>query len=435
MLVKNVEKKDTKTASFDVEVDAAEFEAAVNKAFQKNKSSISIPGFRQGKAPRAVVEGMYGSDVFYQDAIDDLGPVAFGFGYDNCGLKLIGRPSVSNIDLNDDKVLTITFNVELYPEVTLGEYKNLSAPKQVVEVTDEMVEEQLAQIVKRNSRMIDVDRPAQMGDTANINFEGFLDGEAFEGGKAEDYALELGSGAFIPGFEEQIVGMSTGEEKDIEVTFPENYAEHLAGKPAVFKIKVNAITAPELPTVDDEFIQDISQFETVEDYKKDIREGLEKDVKDQAESQFRSAIMNQACENMTVELPDTMVNAKIEELVRNYAANFGMDTNEMSIEDVLKTMGLDEETVNATIRPAAVAQVKMDVLLDAVIEAEGIECTEEDAEAYIAKVAESVNAKPEDIKSYFGPEFIRNEYLKEKATDIVFGSATVSEEKAEEKAE
>lgn len=435
MLVKNVEKKDTKTASFDVEVDAAEFEVAVNKAYLKNKPSISIPGFRQGKAPRSVVEGMYGSDVFYQDAIDALGPEAFGFGYDNCGLKIIGRPSVSNIDLSDEKILTITFAVELYPEVTLGQYKELSAPKQETEVTDEMVEQEFEQIVKRNSRMIDVDRPAEMGDTANIDFEGFLNGETFEGGKAEGYALELGSGSFVPGFEEQIVGMTVGEEKDIDITFPENYAEELAGKAVVFKIKLNALTAPELPVVDDEFIQDISQFNTIDEYKADIKEGLVENAKNQADSQFRSAIIAQACDNMTVEVPETMIAAKVDVMLRDYAANFGMETNEMSTEDILKTMGLDEETVNATIRPAAEAQVKMEILLDAVIEAEGIVCTDEDEEAYIAKVAESVNAKPEDIKSYFGSEFIRNEYLREKANDVLFGTATVSEAEAEEKAE
>ena len=224
MLVKNVEKKDSKSASFQVEVDAKEFDEAVNKAFNKNKGSISIPGFRQGKAPRAVVEGMYGHDVFYQDAIDELVAPAYEHGYDNCGLKIIGKPSISNVDLSEDKVLTLTFDVELYPEVTLGQYKNLSAVKETYVITEEDVDGQIDSVRKRNGRVIDLEREAQMGDTADIDFEGTLDGVPFDGGKAEGYELELGSNTFVPGFEEQIVGMNIGDEKDINITFPEDYA-------------------------------------------------------------------------------------------------------------------------------------------------------------------------------------------------------------------
>ena len=215
MLVKNVEKKDSKTASFQVEVDANEFDKAVTEAFNKNKSSISIPGFRKGKAPRAVVEGMYGSDVFYQDAIDALLAPAYEHGYDNCGLRIIGKPAVSNMDLSDDKILTFTFDVELYPEVTLGEYKNLSAAKETFIITEEDVDGQINGVRKRNGRVIDLEREAQMGDTADIDFVGTLDGAAFDGGSAEGYELELGSNTFVPGFEEQIVGMNIGDVKDI----------------------------------------------------------------------------------------------------------------------------------------------------------------------------------------------------------------------------
>ena len=276
MLVKNVEKKDSKTASFQVEVDAAEFEVAVNKAYNKNKGSISIPGFRQGKAPRAVVEGMYGHEVFYQDAIDSLVPDAFDYGYDNCGLHIIGKPAISNMDLSDDKILTLTFDVELYPEVTLGQYKNLSAVKETFIITEEDIDGQINGVRKRNGRVVDVEREAQMGDTADIDFDGYLDGVPFEGGKSEGYELELGSHTFVPGFEEQIVGMNIGEEKDINITFPEDYTAELAGKDVVFKVKLNALSVTELPELDDDFVQDVSEFNTVEEYREDTRKDMER---------------------------------------------------------------------------------------------------------------------------------------------------------------
>ena len=220
MIIRNVENKENKTAEVKVEIDSAEFESAVNAAYKKNKNSISIPGFRKGKAPRAVIEGMYGPEVFYQDAIDDLCPRAYGYAVDNAELRIIGTPSITDVDLAEDKTLSITFSLELYPQVTLGEYKNLSAPKMSAEVTDDDVMKQIRNTAKRNARMLSVDREAQMGDTANIDFDGYLDGERFDGGKAEGFDLELGSGSFVPGFEEQVVGMNIGEEKDIDITFP-----------------------------------------------------------------------------------------------------------------------------------------------------------------------------------------------------------------------
>lgn len=433
MIVKNIEKKENnKFASFQVELTPEEFEAAVNKAYLRNKKDITVTGFRKGKAPRAVVEGMYGADVFYRDAMDDLGPAAFEYGYDNCGLKIIGKPSISNVDLSDEKVLTYTFAVELYPEVKLGQYKNLSAPKGEAVLADDAVEEEIKAVLKQNARMVDVDdRPAQLGDTANIDFEGFLDGVAFEGGKGEHFNLELGSGTFVPGFEDQVVGMKLDEEKDINITFPEDYAEELAGKDVVFKVKLNAITFPELPEFDDEFVQDISEFETVEDFKNDIKTELEKSVQNKVEGEFRTEIIKQACDNMEVEIPDTMIDIKTAEFLRNYAANLGITDEEMSIEDLKKLLGVDDAAVDATVRPAAEFQVKQDILLEAIIEEENFEISDEKLEEYIAKVAEDVQAKPEDIRRYFGEDFIKREYLMQMATDAIFNTATVSEEKAE----
>lgn len=429
MLVKNVEKNDSKTAKFEVEIDAAEFEAAVNEAYKKNKDKISIPGFRQGKAPRAVVEGMYGQEVFYQDAIDDLVPGAFDYGYDNCGLKIIGKPAISNVDLSDDKVLTLTFDVELYPEVTLGEYKNLSAVKETFIVTEEDIDGQIKGVLKRNGRVIDVEREAQMGDTADIDFDGYLDGVPFDGGKSEGYELELGSHTFVPGFEEQIVGMNIGEEKDINITFPEDYTPELAGKDVVFKVKLNALSMTELPELDDDFVQDVSEFNTVAEYREDTRKDMERVMQEQVDAKFRTAIMTKACDNMTVEVPDSMMQAKIDELIHSYAANFGLTDPKMTTEQISQMMGLDEEAINATIRPAAEYQVKQELLLNAIVEAENIEVTDEELEDYIKGAAETVGATPDQICKYFGDEYIRGEFKKEKATKLVIESAT--EEAAE----
>ena len=435
MLVKNVEKKDSKTASFQVEVDSNEFDKAVTEAFNKNKSSISIPGFRKGKAPRAVVEGMYGSDVFYQDAIDALLAPAYEHGYDNCGLRIIGKPAVSNMDLSDDKILTFTFDVELYPEVTLGEYKNLSAAKETFIITEEDVDGQINGVRKRNGRVIDLEREAQMGDTADIDFVGTLDGAAFDGGSAEGYELELGSNTFVPGFEEQIVGMNIGDVKDINITFPEDYTPEMAGKDVVFKVTLNGLSMTELPELDDDFVQDVSEFNTVEEYRADTRKDMERVMQEQMDAKWRTAIMTQACNNMTVEIPESMMDEKIDELIRSYAANFGLTDPKMSTDDIKNMMGLDEEAINATIRPAAEYQIKQELLLDAIATAENIEITDEELEDYIKGAAETVGVTADQIRQYFGEEYIKNEFKKEKASKIVIESAVETAPEAAPEAE
>ena len=436
MIVKNVEKKENNTALFTVEADAAEFEKAVNGAYLKNKSSIYIPGFRKGKAPRAVVEGMYGSEVFYQDALDELAPTAFEKGYEESGLRMVGTPSISDVKVNEDKTAAFTFEVTLYPEVTLGEYKNLSAEKPVVEVDEAEVEHELDKQRKQNARQISVeDRPAQMGDKVNIDFDGFLDGERFDGGKAEGYDLELGSNSFVPGFEEQVAGMSIGEEKDLNITFPKDYVEGLAGKDVVFKVKLNSISVPELPELDDEFAKDVSEFDTLDEYKADLRAKMKKNFEEQAESSFRNLIMKKATDNMTVDVPDVMIKDKAEEIIRNYAANFGLTDRSMPMEKLAEMMGLDSELMNQSILPSAEFQVRSDLLLEAVIANEKLEAAEDEIEAYAKKVSESVGATVEQIKSYFGDAMLKAELLKEKAQNLIFDSAVAEEPKAEEKAE
>ncbi len=423
MIVKNVEKKENNTAVFTVETDKAEFEAAVQSAYLKNKSQINIPGFRKGKAPRQVVEGMYGAEVFYQDALDELAPKAYELGVTENEQRVVGAPSITNVEVTDDRTASYTFSVDLYPVVTLGQYKGLEAVKPVVAISDEDVDKELESVRKRNARQISVDdREARMGDTAKIDFDGFLNGERFDGGKAEGYSLELGSNSFVPGFEDQIVGMKVGEEKDINITFPEDYVEDLAGKDVVFKVKLHDLTMAELPELDDDFAGD-NGFDTLADYRANIREELEKKASEKAESEFRSEVMRQAAENLTVTIPESMIADKTEEILRNYAANFGMNSRDMSLDKLKQMMGVDDAMINNTIRPAAEFQVRNDLLLEAVIKAENIETTEEENREYLNKVAESIGAKAEEVEKYFGMDYIAEEQKKEKASTLIIESA------------
>ena len=429
MILKNVENKENNTAAFVVESDAAEFAKAVNDAYLKNRSSISIPGFRKGKAPRAVIEGMYGPEVFYQDAMDELAPAAYEFGIKEAGLRVVGAPSISDVDITDDKTVAYTFSISVYPEVTLGQYKGLEAPKAAVEVSDADVEAEINSVRKRNARMLDIDdREARMGDTANIDFDGYLNGERFDGGKAEGYALELGSNSFVPGFEDQVVGMKIGEEKDINITFPEDYTPELAGKDVVFKVKLYSLTTPELPELDDEFAKDVSEFDTLEEYKNSIRENLNKVRAERAEADFRNAIMRQAAENITADIPAVMIEEKVEDILRNYASQFGMRDNSVSLDEIKKMMGINDEMMENSIRPAALFQVKNDLLLDAVMGAEELADTEEAFEAYVEKTAKDVGATAEQLKQYFGEDFMRHEFRKELATDLIVASAIAKAE-------
>ena len=429
MILKNVERKEKNTAAIVVESDAAEFEKAVNTAYRKNRSSISIPGFRKGKAPRAVIEGMYGPEVFYQDAMDELAPEAYEFGVKESGLKLVGTPAISDVNITDERTVAYTFSVSVYPEVTLGQYKGLEAVKPAVEVSDADVEAELNATRKRNARMIDIDdRPAQMGDTADIDFDGYLNGERFDGGKAEGHKLELGSNSFVPGFEDQIVGMKVGEEKDINITFPEDYVPELAGKDVVFKVKLNSLTMPELPELDDEFAKDVSEFDTLDEYKASIRENLAKTRAERAEAAFKDAVMFQAAENITADIPEVMIEEKEEDILRNYAGQFGLRDRGVSLDDIKKMMGINDEIMEKSIRPAALSQVKTDLLLDAVMEAEELADTDEAFEAYVAKTAEEVGATAEQLKQYFGEDFMRHEFRKELATRLIVDSAVAKAE-------
>ena len=435
MIVKNIEKKENNTVTFQVTCDAAEFEKAVNNAYLKNKKNIYIPGFRKGKAPRTIIEGMYGAEVFYQDAMDALAPEAFDKGAAEGELKIVGAPAILDVNVTEDKGVEYTFSAEVYPEVTLGQYKGIEAERAVRTVTDEDVANELETARKRNARKISADeREAKLGDLANIDFDGYLNGERFDGGKSEGYELELGSNSFVPGFEDQIVGMKAGEEKDINITFPQDYTPELAGKDVVFKVKLNSISYNELPELDDDFAGD-NGFDTLDEYKADIRANIEKRFAEQADSAFRSEVVKKAIDNMTVSVPSSMTAAKVEDILRNYAANFGMTDRSMPVEKIAEMLGVDDNMMNNNIRPAAEYQVKNDLLLDAVVKAENIEATAEEIEEYVAKMAESFGATAEQLKTYFGDEMLAEEVKKDKAGKLIVDAAVAAAPAEEKKSE
>ena len=432
MIVKNIERKEDNTVSFQVCCDAAEFEKAVNSAYLKAKKNIYIPGFRKGKAPRAIIEGMYGSEVFYQDAMDELAPAAFDQGAKEGELNIVGAPAITDVKVTEDKGVEYSFSAEVYPAVTLGQYKGLEAERPEREITDEDVANELESARKRNARKVSADeREARMGDLANIDFDGFLNGERFDGGKSEGYELELGSNSFVPGFEEQIVGMKVGEEKDLDITFPQEYTPELAGKSVVFKVKLNGLSYNELPELDDEFAGD-NGFDTLDEYKADIRANIKKRFDEQADSAFRSDVVKKAIDNMSVVVPSSMIAAKAEDILRNYAANFGMTDRSMPLEKLKEMMGVDESVMNSSIRPAAEYQVKNDLLLDAVVEAEKLEASAEEIEEFVKKMAEGFGAKVEELKNYFGEEMLAEEVKKEKAGKLIVDSAVVAAPSAAE---
>lgn len=435
MIVKNVEKKENNTATFEVEIDSAAFEAAVNRAYLKNRKQIAVPGFRKGKAPRMVIEGMYGKDVFYEDAVNDIAPEALAFAVEQEKLDTVGRPTIKNMNVSDEKELTLSFEVALYPEVTLGEYKGLEVVREKSDVSDEEVDAEVQRVLKRNARIMTAERAAAMGDTAVIDFEGFMDGTPFDGGKGENYSLVLGSHSFIPGFEEQVVGMSAGEEKDVNVTFPEDYHEGLSGKDAVFHVKCHEVKESILPELDDEFAKDVSEFDTLAEYRESLRKNLQETREKNVERNFREAVLEKAAENITVEIPDAMVEEQHEIMINDYANS--LMNQGIELEQYIAMMGMDMDTFRMNTRPSAARQLRVNLMLDAVAKAEGFEVTEEDIETELQKMADAYKLKLEDVKAAVPVESLRKDILERKAADLICENAvptepTPAEEKAEE---
>lgn len=434
MKVSSKEIKENKNVSFVVELGKDEFEAAVNKAYVKNRKSISVPGFRKGKAPRAIIENMYGTEVFYEDAVDELSGEAFGFGVETEGLKPVGRPAITNYEVQEDKSLLVTFETAVYPEITLGQYKGIEAPKAECAVTDEELSQELERIQKRNSRIVTQDRPAKDSDSTLIDFEGFMDGVPFEGGKGEGHELVLGSGQFVPGFEEQLIGMSAGEEKDIDITFPQEYHPELAGKAVVFHVKLHEVREIQLPELDDEFAKDVSEFDTFVEYKENVRSEMLASKEKAADEDFRNKLVAKAIENMSVELPDAMVEEQIDSMVREYAHNLSRQGYEL--DDYLGRMGVDMKFFRESARASAVRQLKNDMLLAKIADAEGFVIDEETVEAEYAKIAESTKYDLETVKKIIARQTLEDDLSIKKAAELIYttGVATAPEETPEPEA-
>ena len=431
MNVKNIEKKGNE-ATIVVEIDKELMESGVNKAYMKARKSIMIPGFRKGKAPRKMIEAMYGAHVFYEDGLEEIFPEIYEYAVIGQELKAVGRPSLTDMDISEDGIVTITLTTETYPEVTLGEYKGLEVEKEEVAVSDEQVEAELDRMAQNVASTETVERAAQMGDTANIDFEGFDNGVPFEGGKGEAFDLKLGSGSFVPGFEEQIVGMAAGDEKDIDITFPEDYHAELAGKPVVFHVKVNKITVTNIPAKDDEFAKDVSEFETLDALKADIREKALEKAEKSAQSAFEQACVDKAAENTTVEMPKALIEAELDNQMERFG--YQLQMSGYSMEAYAKMMGGDMAAMRNAFRPGAEKQAKINVTLAKIVEVEGITVTDDELEAEFAEMAKQYELEVEKVKQSVPAEELKTSLETRKAVKIIVDSAVAVAPKKEEAA-
>ncbi|MGM9584034.1 MAG: trigger factor [Faecousia sp.] len=433
MNVKSIEKKGNE-ATIVVEIDKDLMESGVNKAYLKARKQIMIPGFRKGKAPRKMIETMYGAHVFYEDGLEEIFPEVYDFAVAKQeGLKAIGRPSLTDMQIADDGSVTLTLTTEVYPEVTLGQYKGLEVEKAEVSVSDEQVQAELDRMAQNVASTETVERPAEMGDTANIDFEGFDNGVPFEGGKGENFDLKLGSGQFVPGFEEQVVGMTAGEEKDIDITFPEDYHKDLAGKPVVFHVKLNKVTVTNVPEQDDEFAKDVSEFDTLDALKADIRAKALEQAEKQAQSAFENAAVEKAAENTTVDMPKALVEKELDTQMERFA--YQLQMSGYSMEQYAKMMGGDVNTMRNAFRPAAEKQAKISVTLEKIVETEGLTATDEEIEEEFKSLAEQYQLEVDKVKEMVPIDELTGSLTTRKAVKVIVDSAVPVAPKAEEKTE
>ena len=424
MSVKNCEKLEKSMVALTVEVGAADFEAAVEKAYKKQRGQIRVPGFRPGKAPRKMIEAMFGAQVFYEEAVNIALPDAYEEAVKEQDLQVVGYPQVELLDVGKEG-FSFKATVAVFPEMTLGQYKGLEAPKAEAKVTDEDVDARLKEMAERNSRMVSVDRAVEKGDIANINFEGFLDGEPFDGGKGEDHDLEIGSGSFVPGFEDQLIGMKAEEERDINITFPEDYHADLAGKAVVFHVKVNAVKVKEVPAIDDEFAKDVSEFDTLDELKADVRGKITAEREEAAGRAFEDILMGKVADGLTGEIPDAMVEAQAQRFVDNFRMQ--IQSQGLPFDKYLEMTNMDEDSLLEQAKEPAARQVKMDLAVGAIIKAEGLEATDEDVDAEYEKMAKQYGMEAEEIKKYMDAEVIREQVLRDKAIRVVVDSAVAVE--------
>ncbi len=426
MNVKSIETIAVNQQKLTFEVDRATFEAAINKVFKKASKNISIPGFRKGKAPRAIVEKMYGKEVFYEDAINEIIPDAYTEAMKDYDKVVVSRPEfdIETIDENG-VVLVATFFTKPDPEI--ADYIGINVTRTLVPVTDEEVDAEIARVQQRNSRMIEVtDRAAADGDICNINFEGFVDGVPFDGGKAEGHELKLGSGQFIPGFEEQIVGKNIGEEFEVNVTFPEDYhAEELKGKPAVFKCKLNGIKFNELPALDDDFACDVSEFNTFDEYKADVKAKIEEQHAKRADAEVDEQLMAALCEKLVCEIPEAMFETETENFVRDFDNKLRMQG--LDLATYFKYTGLDLDAMRKQMRPDAERQVKTRLALEKIAALENIEVSDEDVEAELAKIAEAYNMEIEKVRELVAKDAVAEDIKVRKAVELIKEKAVITD--------
>ena len=429
MNVKSIERNGNQ-ATIVIEIDKELMESGVNKAYMKARKGIMIPGFRKGKAPRKMIEAMYGPHVFFEDGLEEIFPTVYEEAVIKQNVKAVGRPSLTDMDINEENIVTITITTDVYPEVTLGQYKGLEIEKAEASVSEEQVNTELDRMAQNVASTETVERAAQMGDTANIDFEGFENGVAFDGGKGDNFDLKLGSGQFIPGFEEQVVGMTAGEEKDIDVTFPEDYhSKDLAGKPVVFHVKCNKVTTTNVPALDDEFAKDVSEFDTLEELKNDIRTKALENAQKQIDSAFEQACVDKVCENVTVELPEALIEAELDNQMERFA--YQLQMSGYSVEQYAKMMGGDLSTMRKAFRPTAEKQAKTNVTLEKLIEVEGLTATEEEINAEYEVIAKQNELEVEKTKTLVPVEEVKASLENRKAVKLIVDSAVAVAPKAE----
>ncbi len=417
--VENLEKN---MAKLTIEVSAEELEKGLQEAYLKNRGKLSVPGFRKGKVPRQLIEKMYGPEIFYEDAANDLIPDAYVKAADESGLMIVSRPEIDIVSIEKGVGFTFTAEVALKPDVTLGEYKGLEVPASSIEVTDEEVEAEVEKERERNSRTITVEgRPVEDKDMTTLDFEGFVDGEAFEGGKGESYPLTIGSGSFIPGFEEQLIGAEIGKEVEVKVTFPEDYhAENLKGKDAVFKCTVKEIKTKELPEADDEFAMDVSEFDTMEEYRADIRKNLLEKKEATAKAAREDAVIEKIIEGATMEIPDAMLDTQARQMLDEYAQRLAYQG--MSMEQYMQFSGATPQGLLEQMKPQALKRIQSRLVLEAVAKAENIEISEEEMNEEMKKMAEQYKMeveKVEEILDDASRKQMREDLAIQKAVDLV----------------
>ena len=430
MNVKQVEKENG-SAKIVVTIDREEFTSALDRAYAKVRKDIMIPGFRKGKAPRKFVERMYGDKVFYEDAVNEIFPEIYEKAVTEQQIKAVGQPSVTDMQTPDEGGVELMISTELYPEVTLGAYKGIEVPKDTIEIKDEEVDAELGRMADRNARIETVEREAQSGDTVVLDFEGFVDGKPFEGGKAEKYNLTLGSGSFIPGFEDQLVGLKAGDEKAVSVTFPEQYTKELAGKAATFQCRIHEVKQTIKPELDDEFAKDVSEYDTLDALKDSIRADLEKKRQEAVDRDFENAAVEIAGKNMTCQIPACMIDEQVDRHLEQFAYQLQMQG--MKLEDYIKMIGGDVKGLRDSMRPMAETTVRSNILLSEIVAQENIDVTDEELDEEIKKLAEQYQMEPEKVRETVDLAAVRSDLKGRKAVKLIVDAAkpVAKEEKAE----